>query len=420
MHTAIRFHPPSYDIRVEQIPAPKICDPDDAIVKVQFAGLCGSDLHVYRGHEAVDQIHTCGHEFIGEIVELGSNFDENALNDRPRLYSTLKVGHKVVSPFTINCGECQFCRLGITCRCLQSKLFGSPSLEGAQAQYVRVPMAGGTLFNLSDPALEEKYANLSSITDSSLLFLGDILPTGLFAAVQALHHPKLLPAILGTPWPDHLVEANPSSAIQSDDTILTFAVIGLGPVGVCTVIALLDQLAKKQLRYRIVGIDLLQSRREKMTSIYEMVNRAENYTLGTFVAQGVDEAKVTVQEWTSGVGCNAVLEIVGHNSALALAYDLVRPFGVISSVGVHGERPFPLTGGNLYDKNVSLDFGRCPARSMLPMAFDLLVKRQDVFGGVGGESSLVDRIVGFEQAVDLYSAFDKGEVGKILFDPWKQ
>lgn len=51
--------------------------------------------------------HTCGHEFIGEIVELGSNFDENALNDRPRLYSTLKVGHKVVSPFTINCGECQ-------------------------------------------------------------------------------------------------------------------------------------------------------------------------------------------------------------------------------------------------------------------------------------------------------------------------
>ncbi len=279
-----------------------------------------------------------------------------------------------ISYFANMTRSCRFCRLGITCRCLQSKLFGSPSLEGAQAQYVRVPMAGGTLFNLSDPALEEKYANLSSITDSSLLFLGDILPTGLFAAVQALHHPKLLPAILGTPWPDHLVEANPSSAIQSDDTILTFAVIGLGPVGVCTVIALLDQLAKKQLRYRIVGIDLLQSRREKMTSIYEMVNRAENYTLGTFVAQGVDEAKVTVQEWTSGVGCNAVLEIVGHNSALALAYDLVRPFGVISSVGVHGERPFPLTGGNLYDKNVSLDFGRCPARSMLPMAFDLLGK----------------------------------------------
>ncbi|KAF9027519.1 GroES-like protein [Hymenopellis radicata] len=372
MQTAVRFHPPSYDIRVEQIPSPKICDPDDAIVKVQFSGLCGSDLHVYRGHEAVDQIVTSGHEFIGEIVELGSNFNENAV-DRPRLYSTLKVGHKVVSPFTINCGECQFCRLGITCRCLESKLFGSP-------QYVRIPKAGGTLFNLSDPALKEKYANFSSISDSSLLFLGDILPTGLFAAVQALHHPKLLPAILGTPWPDHLV-------------------------GRILLIALLDQLAKKQLRYRIVGIDLVQSRREKMTSIYEMVNKAENYSLGTFVAQGVEEAKVT---------------IVGHNSALALAYDLVRPFGVISSVGVHGERPFPLTGGNLYDKNVSLDFGRCPARSMLPMAFDLLVKRQDVFGGVGGESSLVDRVVGFEQAVDLYSAFDKGQVGKILFDPWKQ
>lgn len=94
--------------------------------------------------------------------------------------------------------------------------------------------------------------------------------------------------------------------------------------------------------------------------------------MGTFVAQNIDEAKPAVREWTSGVVCTAVLEIVGHNSALSLAYDLVCPFGVITSVGVHGARPFPLTRRNLYDKNVSLDFGRCPAGSMLPMAFDLL------------------------------------------------
>lgn len=65
-------------------------------------------------------------------------------------------------------------------------------------------------------------------------------------------------------------------------------------------------------------------------------------------------------------------QVVGNNSALALAYELVQPFGTISSVGVHGERPFPLTGGQLYDKNVSFDFGRCPVRSLFPMAFDLL------------------------------------------------
>lgn len=73
----------------------------------------------------------------------------------------------------------------------------------------------------------------------------------------------------------------------------------------------------------------------------------------------------------------------------------------------------------MYDKNVSLDFGRCPVRAMFPMALDLLIKRQDVFGGIGGEGNLVERIVGLEDAIEMYSLFDKGVVGKVLFDPWK-
>ncbi len=158
---------------------------------------------------------------------------------------------------------------------MESKLFGSPALEGVQAQYVCVPIAGGTLFNLSDPSLKDKYANVSSISDSSDLFLGDILPTGLFASLQALNHPKVLPVILGTPWPNHFVGAIPSDALQPDDRVLTFAIIGLDPVGICALIALLDQLAERQLRYRIVGVDLLDSRREKMMSIYKMVSEAE-------------------------------------------------------------------------------------------------------------------------------------------------
>jgi hypothetical protein len=88
----------------------------------------------------------------------------------------------------------------------------------------------------------------------------------------------------------------------------------------------------------------------------------------------------------------------------------------------------------MYDKNVSIEFGRCPARAMFPSAFDLLgeyvpvitrssvliysVKRQDVFGGVGEDTSLIDLVADFGQAAELYRAFDKGEVGKVLFDPW--
>lgn len=79
----------------------------------------------------------------------------------------------------------------------------------------------------------------------------------------------------------------------------------------------------------------------------------------------------------------------------------------------------PFQGRQLYAKNVSFDFGRCPVRAMFPMALELLIKRQDIFGGVGEEASLVDKIVGFEEAAESYQKFDKGTVGKVLFRPWK-
>lgn len=112
-------------------------------------------------------------------------------------------------------------------------------------------------------------------------------------------------------------------------------------------------------------------------------------------------------------------QVVGNNSALTLAYDIVRPFGIISSVGVHQEPPLPFTGRDVYNKNVSFDFGRCPVRAMFPIALEILLKRQDVFGGIGEEASLIDRIVSFDEAPQVYEDFDKGRCGKILFDPWR-
>ncbi|KAJ7645617.1 chaperonin 10-like protein [Mycena polygramma] len=422
--TAIRWHPPSFDIRVESIPVPKIQDADDAIVKVTLAALCGSDLHVYRGHAGVDKIHTSGHEFIGEVVELGSSFGAH-LHGRPELYATLKVGDKVVSPFTVNCGECNVCRVGYTCRCPLGALFGSPALEGGQAQYVRVPKAGGTLFNLSDGkswpselSTEMKEKALSGLADSSLLMLADILPTGVFAALQAMNHPKVKPALSGRPWPASFFPGDANITVLPEDRVLTFAIIGLGPVGLCACVSLLDMLSAQSLPFQIVAIDPVESRREKAMAVYSKIDQTGKGS-GKFIAQSIDDAKKTVATWTGGVGCTAVLEIVGNSSAISLAYDLVRPFGAIVSVGVHGEPQMPFTGRQLYNKNVSFDFGRCPARAMFPMAFDLLVKRQDVFGGVGGLDSLVDRIVGPEEAPEIYEAFDKSKIGKVIFDMWK-
>ncbi|KAJ6620728.1 alcohol dehydrogenase [Mycena sp. CBHHK59/15] len=368
--------------------------------------------------------HTSGHEFIGEVVELGSSYGAHS-QGRPELYATLKVGDKVVSPFTVNCGECNVCRMGYTCRCPVGALFGSPALEGGQAQYVRVPKAGGTLFNLSDPkswtsALsdEMKAKALTGLADSSLLMLADILPTGVFAALQAMNHPKVLPALTGRPWPSSYFPGDASVSVLPEDRVLTFAIIGLGPVGLCASVSLLDMLSAQPLPFQIVAIDPIEDRRTKALAVYSTIDPAGKGS-GKFETQSIEEAKKTVDTWTGGVGCTAVLEIVGNPSAISLAYDLVRPFGAIVSVGVHGEPQMPFTGRQLYNKNVSFDFGRCPARAMFPMAFDLLVKRQDVFGGVGGLGSLVDKIVGPNEAPEYYKAFDQSKVGKVVFDMWK-
>ncbi|CAK5270189.1 unnamed protein product [Mycena citricolor] len=422
MMKAIRFYPPAFDIRVESVPVPRIQHPDDAIVKVALAGLCGSDLHIYRGHGGVTQVHTCGHEFVGEVVELGSSF-EQAVDGRPALYAKLKIGDKVVSPFTSNCGECSVCRLGYTCRCPSGFLFGSPSLDGGQAQYVRVPYAGGTLFNLSDPSTwsssmpaAAKEQALSAITDSSLLLLADILPTGVFAALQALNHPKVLPAITGKPWPSMIAaDSDAVATMKPEDQILTFAIIGLGPVGLCASVSLIDMLETQRLQYQIIAVDPVESRRDKAQTIYDKI-KSSGSASGKFAALSIEEARETVKTWTAGTGCTAVLEVVGNNSALSLAYDLVRAFGVITSVGVHGSPAVPFVGSQLYNKNVSFDFGRCPARAMFPMAFDLLVKRQDIFGSVGDSASLVEKVVSADEAVEYYAAFNDSKIGKVLFD----
>ncbi|KAF9496077.1 hypothetical protein BDN71DRAFT_1390339 [Pleurotus eryngii] len=428
LQKAARWHPPAYDVRVEMIPIPSIVHPDDAIVKVKYTAVCGSDLHIYRGHGTTVNAHTMGHEFIGEIITLGESFRSDAVG-RPALYSTLQVGDKVVSPFTTNCGECYICRLGYTGRCTTGLLFGCDALDGGQAQYVRVPKAGSTLFSLSKPTWNstlsgsERAKALAGLNDSSLLLLADILPTGVFAAIQATSHPKVLPMINGLPWPYAL---NPDQAsdlemqvLTPEDRLLVFAIVGLGPVGICAAVSLLDVLARRQLPYRIVAIDPLEARREKMKAVYDKIG-SDGKGQGEFAVASIDEAKALVQTLTGGVGCTAVLEIVGNNSAISLAYDLVRAFGAIVSVGVHGEPSVPFTGRQLYNKNVSFDFGRCPARAMFPPAFDLLVKRQDVFGGVGEPTSLIDRIISLDDAPEAYKQFDKGEWGKVILDPWKQ
>ncbi|KAK5240152.1 hypothetical protein LTS06_012550, partial [Exophiala xenobiotica] len=177
-------------VEVEERPVPKIQDPKDIIVKVRYTALCGSELHVFRGHQPSDTGFIMGHEFTGEVVETGSDV------------KSVKIGDKIVSPFTLSCGECFYCKGGFSSRCEKSKLFGCPALDGGQAEYCRIPLADSTVVKAPPNIAEDK-----------LVLMADIFPTGYFAAANAFR-------------------GFDEATIRQSVVLL----IGCGPVGLCALV----------------------------------------------------------------------------------------------------------------------------------------------------------------------------------------
>ena len=167
------------DLRVETVPDPTLLSPTDAIVEVRLAAICGSDLHVWHGRETgLDTGTVMGHEFLGEVIEVGKDV------------SRLKRGDRVVSPFTTSCGACFYCSHGLPARCTSGQLFGwvehGAGLHGGQAELVRIPLADTTLFPL--PA---------ELAAEAGLLLGDVLATGWHAAVMGGVSPGAVVAVVG-------------------------------------------------------------------------------------------------------------------------------------------------------------------------------------------------------------------------------
>lgn len=261
-----------------------------------------SELHVYRGHQPSGTGFIMGHEFTGEVVDTGPEVQR------------FKKGDKVVSPFTVSCGKCFYCSRGFSSRCASCKLYGSAVLDGGQAEYVRVPLADSTLFE-APPAIDEK----------KLVLMADIFPTGYFAAKNAF--------------------TGMGKETISDSTVVLF---GCGPVGICALITALEYQPK-----HLIAIDSVPSRLQLAKSL-----GAEPWNF----KEDLDGLKNRVKELTDGRGADVAIEVVGHSDALRMAFDLLRPWGTISSVGVHnGEIPW--TGNEAYGKNLRIQMGRCPVRS---------------------------------------------------------
>jgi threonine dehydrogenase-like Zn-dependent dehydrogenase len=265
------------DVHVENVPDPAVIEPTDAVVRVTFACICGSDLWPYKTMEHCETGRAMGHEAIGVVEAVGADV------------RTLKIGDVVVMPFAFSDGTCVFCHEGLQTSCVHGGFFGTVEVAGAQAEAVRVPQADGTLFVLpvgEDDALMP-----------SLLTLSDVMGTGHHAAVAA--------------------EVGPGK---------TVAVIGDGAVGLCGVIAA-KRLGAEQI--------ILLGRHADRIAL------AREFGATDIVSERGDEAVERVRELTDDYGVHSVLECVGLEQSELTAIEIARPGGAVGRVGVPQDETMP-------------------------------------------------------------------------------
>ncbi|KAF9894356.1 hypothetical protein FE257_007859 [Aspergillus nanangensis] len=341
-----------FNVAVETRPTPKLQKPTDAIIQVSSSGLCGSDLHFYRGHLKYTPGFICGHEIVGTIAQKGAAVTNFHLHD------------KVVIPFFTVCQNCFYCHRGQSSRCPHGQSLGNSgfpaAIDGGQAEYVRVPLAGSTMVAAPD----------DSIPEEMLTLMADIFPTGYFAAARFL-------------------KDLPSSQRKSTVAVA----VGCGPVGICAITTALTMCGT------VFAID----------SVPERLAKAERLGAIPIRSMGDDDDPVArIRAATEGRGADVVMELVGRVDALHLAIELIRPFGKVSSIGVYTET-FEVAASTLYAKNITMAFGRCPVRSIFADALDVLVREQDKV------RFLCTRVMDLEDAPEAYRMFEQRKVHKVIF-----
>jgi len=388
---ALTWHGKS-DIRCESVPDPRIQDSRDAIIKVTACAICGSDLHIFDGViPGMEHGDVVGHETMGEVVEVGR---DNA---------KLKVGDRVVVPFTISCGECFFCKRGFFSGCERSnpnmktaeKLWGhSPAglfgyshilggYSGGQAEYLRVPFADVGPIKVPE-----------SLTDEQVLFLSDIFPTGYMAAEFC--------------------------NIQPGDTI---AIWGCGPVGQMAIRSAFLLGAE-----RVLAIDTVPER-------LELAKTAGALTLD-FRDEDIYDR---IQELTRGRGADACIDAVGteadaRSSAGAMvdrvktatflgtdrphvlrqAIECCRNFGTVSVVGVYGGYLDKIPFGSAINRGLTFRMAQTPVQHYMPLLLERIEK------GEIDPSFVITHRGSLEDGPDFYKAFRDKKDGciKVVLKPF--
>jgi len=327
-----------YKVRVEEKDMPRIEHPNDAIVRVTRAAICGSDLHLYHGLMTDLRVgHTFGHEFIGVVHEVGSSVQN------------LKVGDKVMVPFNIYCGSCFFCARGLYSNCHNVNanatavggIYGyshtTGGYDGGQAEYVRVPFAD------VGPSIIPEW-----LDDEDALMLTDAFSTGYFGAQ------------LGD--------------IVEGDTVVVF---GAGPVGLAAA-----QSAWLMGAGRVIVVDHLDYRLEKARTM----SHAETLNFAEY-----DDIIVELKNQTENLGADVVIEAVGAEAdgnllqhitgaklklqggspiALNWAIDAVRKGGTVSVLGAYGPIFSLVKFGDAVNKGLTLRMNQAPVKRQWPRLFE--------------------------------------------------
>ena len=304
-------------IEVHDVPDPVIQNPDEAIVKVGYSCICGSDLWYYRGLTPLEVGYRIGHEFLGTVEAVG---------DRVR---NARVGDLVVAPFVISDGTCPECLVGMTRFCRNGRFWGTGGYDGGQGERVRTPMADGTLRAVHKSNLDDHMLR-------ALLPLSDVLSTGHHAAVCA--------------------------EVRRGSTV---AVIGDGAVGLCAVAA-----SKRLGASRIFLISTHEDR----------AKLGERFGATDIVAVRGDEAVREVKALTNDLGVDSGLECVGTAEAWKTTLGMVRIGGNVGFVGVPHAVP-DISVARLFLNDIGIKGSGAPVAHYIPELLpDVLSGKLDVSG----------------------------------------
>src|SRR5438876_456480 len=277
-------------IEVGERPDPTIKEPTDAVVRVVLACVCGSDLWYYRGESDYAVGSPIGHEFIGVVEHVGDEVRHVAKGDF------------VISPYAYSDGTCPNCQVGMTTACLNGGFIPAGNGDGGQGEYVRVPLADGTLVKVPRSTYSDEIMK-------SLLTISDVMGTGHHAAVSA--------------------------EVQKGDTV---AVVGDGAVGLCAILA-----AKRLGAARILALSRHPARQQL----------AREFGATDIVEERGEVAVEAVKHVTDGIGVDAALECVGTNEAMQTALAIARPGSIVGYVGVPHGVEIPVKGSDTeWYKNV--------------------------------------------------------------------